>query len=46
MKEAGHVAYMRGIKIAYKIMVRKHEGNKPFGRPRHRLTFFRNACSM
>jgi hypothetical protein len=39
MKDAGHVACMREIEIAFNITVRKHEGNKSFGRSRHGLAF-------
>jgi hypothetical protein len=33
---AGHVARMREVKGAYKILVGRPEGRKPLGRPRHR----------
>jgi hypothetical protein len=32
----GHVAQMRGMRNAYRILVGKPEGKKPLGRPRHR----------
>jgi hypothetical protein len=31
---AGHVARMGKMGIAYKILVEKYDGKKPFGRPR------------
>jgi hypothetical protein len=34
MKWVGHVAYMGGKKVIYKVLVVRHEGKKPRGRPR------------
>jgi hypothetical protein len=34
MKWAGHVARMREMRNAHRILVRKHEGKRPLGRPR------------
>jgi len=31
----GHVLHMRKIRNAYRILVRKPEGKRPLGRPRH-----------
>jgi hypothetical protein len=36
MKWAGHVALMGEMRNAYKILVRKPEGKRPYGRPRYR----------
>jgi hypothetical protein len=36
MRWAGHVARMEEKRNAYRILVRKSEGNKPLGRPRRR----------
>jgi hypothetical protein len=36
MRWAGHVARMREKKKAYRLLVRKPEGKRPLGRPRHR----------
>jgi hypothetical protein len=36
MKWAGHVAQIEEKRKAYKILYTKHEGKRPFGRPRHR----------
>ena len=36
MKWAGHVAYMGERRGIYWILVRKPEGKRPLGRPRHR----------
>jgi hypothetical protein len=36
MEWAGHVARMREKINAYSLLVRKPEGKRPFGRPRHR----------
>jgi hypothetical protein len=36
MERAGHIARMRGMRYAYKIMVRKPEGKRPLERPRRR----------
>jgi hypothetical protein len=36
MRWAGHVAYMREKRNAYKILVGKPEGKKPLGRPKCR----------
>jgi hypothetical protein len=33
---AGHVAHMRDKRSAYRVLVEKPEGRRPFGRPRHR----------
>jgi hypothetical protein len=35
MRWPGHVVYMEEMRQAYKILVGKPEGRKPFGRPRH-----------
>jgi hypothetical protein len=37
MRWAGHVARMGEKRNAYRILVRKPEGKRPLGRPRHRL---------
>jgi hypothetical protein len=34
--EAGHVAYMREKRGAYRILVGRYEGRRPLGRPRRR----------
>jgi len=31
----GHAACMGERRNAYRVLVRKHEGKRPFGRPRH-----------
>jgi hypothetical protein len=36
MRWAGHVAYIGEGRGAYRILVWKLEGKRPFGRPRHR----------
>jgi hypothetical protein len=36
MRWAGHVAIMGEKRNVYRILVRKPEGNRPLGRPRHR----------
>jgi hypothetical protein len=36
MRWMGHVACMKKIRIAYKILVGNAEGKRPLGRPRHR----------
>jgi len=36
MRWAGHVACMEEMRNTYKILVRKPEGKRPHGRPRHR----------
>jgi hypothetical protein len=36
MWSAGHVARMGGKRIAHKLLVGKHEGTRPVGRPRRR----------
>jgi len=36
MKWAGHVARMGERRVAYRVLVRKSEGKRPLGRPRHR----------
>jgi hypothetical protein len=36
MKWAGHVAFMREKRGAYRVLVGKHEGKRPLGRPMHR----------
>jgi hypothetical protein len=36
MKWAGHVAYMGERRGVYWVLVRKPEGKRPLGRPRHR----------
>jgi hypothetical protein len=33
---ARHVARMRARRIVHRVLVGKHEGKKPLGRPRHR----------
>jgi hypothetical protein len=33
---AGHAAHIRDVRNAYRILVRKPEGKRPLGRPRHR----------
>jgi len=34
--EVGHVACMREIRSVYRVLVRRPEGKRPLGRPRHR----------
>ena len=36
MRWAGHVARMGEGRGVHRVLVRKHEGNIPLGRPRHR----------
>ena len=36
MRWVGHVARMRERRGVYRALVGKPEGNRPFGRPRHR----------
>jgi hypothetical protein len=36
MRQAGHVAFMGDRGGAYRVFVKRPEGNKPLGRPRHR----------
>jgi hypothetical protein len=36
MRWAGHVARMGEKRKVYKVLVGKHEGKRPLGRPRHR----------
>jgi hypothetical protein len=36
MRWAGHVALMGEERKVYKVLVRKPEGKRPLGRPRHR----------
>jgi len=36
MRWAGHIAHMEDMRNAYKILVRKPEGKRQLGRPRHR----------
>jgi hypothetical protein len=36
MRWAGHVAHMGEERKVYKVLVRKPEGRRPLGRPRHR----------
>jgi hypothetical protein len=36
MKWAGNIARMGEMRNAHKILVTKHEGRKPLGRPEHR----------
>jgi hypothetical protein len=36
MRWAGHVAFMEEVRGAYNILVRRPEGRRPLGRPRHR----------
>jgi hypothetical protein len=36
MRWAGHVAHMGEVRGAYNILVRRPEGRRPLGRPRHR----------
>jgi hypothetical protein len=36
MKWVGHAARIREMRNAHKILVRKYEGQSPFGSPRHR----------
>jgi len=36
MRWAGHVAHMEERKCVYRVLVRKLEGRRPLGRPRHR----------
>jgi len=37
MRWAFHVAWMEERKGAYRVLVRKPDGKKPLGRPRHRV---------
>jgi hypothetical protein len=36
MRWTGHIGYMGEMRYAYNILVRKYEGKKALGRPRHR----------
>jgi hypothetical protein len=36
MRRAGHVACTGVMRYAYKMLIGKHEGKRPFGRPRRR----------
>jgi hypothetical protein len=36
MRWAVHVAYVKEMRQEYKILVGKHEGKRPLGRPRYR----------
>jgi len=36
MRWAGHVACIRGKRGVYRVLVRKPEGKRPLGRPRHK----------
>ena len=36
MRWAGHVARMRQGRVVYRVLVGKHEGKRPLGRPRRR----------
>ena len=36
MRRAGHVARMGEMRGVYRVLVMKHEGKRPLGRPRHR----------
>ena len=36
LRWAGHVARMEQSRNAYRVLVGKHEGKRPLGRPRHR----------
>jgi hypothetical protein len=36
MRWAGHVARMAEDRVVHRVLVRKHEGNRPLGRPRRR----------
>ena len=36
MRKAGNVAHMGGSRGVYRVLVRKHEGKSPLGRPTHR----------
>jgi len=36
MRRAGHVARMGNGRDVYRVLVRKPEGKRPLGRPRHR----------
>jgi hypothetical protein len=36
MRWAGHVAGMRDMRSAYKILFRKYKGKRPIGRPRRK----------
>ena len=37
LRWAGHVARVEQSRNAYRVLVGKPEGNRPLGRPRHRL---------
>jgi hypothetical protein len=39
MRFTGHVAPMGQRKGAYRVLVRKHEGKRPLGRPRRRWEY-------
>jgi hypothetical protein len=36
MRWVGHIAHMEKMRNAYKIFIKKPEGKRPCGRPRHR----------
>jgi hypothetical protein len=36
LRWAGHVAYIGEKRDVYKVLVRKHEGKRPLGKPRRR----------
>jgi hypothetical protein len=36
LRWAGHVAHMGKRRVAYRVLVRKPEGRRPLGRPKHR----------
>jgi hypothetical protein len=36
MRWAGHVAQMGAKRNAYRLLLGKHEGKRPLGRPRHK----------
>jgi hypothetical protein len=39
MRWVGHIALLREMRVAYEILVRKAEGKRPLGRPRHTLEY-------
>jgi hypothetical protein len=40
MRWAFHVARIEERKVAYRVLVRKPDGKRPLGRPRHRADYY------